>query len=271
MLLDDHEIANDWEPVSDPDDAGNASLRDGGVSGYQKYQRGLSPPIAPSQTFAFRSGGYAFFMLDTRSARRHRRNDKLGNANLLVDAATMASLQAFLMATNGPKFVVSPAMLLPRHRCAAEHNQPLDAPSSRALHSGGWDGDPVSLMNVLAAICRPGIERVVFLSGDEHLGCIAQIDITDQGSNHTTRVYSIHTPGAYTPFPFVNSRIEDFHDQETFTFASGGNNYSCSYTSEFATTGNSMTYLRPRPDPLNPPAWLLDCELADGTIRTLAI
>jgi len=40
MLLDDHEIDDNWEPVSDPDEEQNQIDMKLGVAAFEKYQRG---------------------------------------------------------------------------------------------------------------------------------------------------------------------------------------------------------------------------------------
>jgi cholesterol oxidase len=67
MLLDDHEIDDNWEPLSSPDDAFNSEKARLGIEAYTKYQRGKFL----LETFDF--DGVHFFMLDTRTTRTHRK------------------------------------------------------------------------------------------------------------------------------------------------------------------------------------------------------
>ena len=57
----------------------------------------------------------------------------------------MGRLQKWLLEKPAPKFVVSPAMLLPRHRRAVQRDARLDPSNLSALHSDGWDGYPNTL------------------------------------------------------------------------------------------------------------------------------
>jgi len=166
MLLDDHEIDDNWEPVASPDEKENDDKKQDGVKAYKQYQRGKSGGL---ETFDF--DGFHFFMLDTRTERMHRKVDgSLASANLfdsdpLDPSKTMGRLKKWLREKPAPKFVVSPAMLLPRHRRAVQRNSSLAPTNLSALHSDGWDGYPNTLREVLAYIAREKINGVVFWSG----------------------------------------------------------------------------------------------------------
>src|SRR5262249_38657254 len=143
MLLDDHEISDNWEPIASPDDPGNAKLATDGTKAFKKYQRGRNGEL---ETFQF--DGFSFFMLDTRTKRMHRKvGPTLSTANLfgmsLTD--TMGRLKNWLLAEPGPKFVISPSMMLPRHRRAVQRDSGLSSSNLSALHSDGWDGYPNTL------------------------------------------------------------------------------------------------------------------------------
>jgi cholesterol oxidase len=98
--------------------------------------------------------GFHFFMLDRRSERKHLRADgSLASADLF-DSMTMGRLKQWLLDSPAPKFVVSPAMLLPRHRRAVQRDSSLDPSNLSALHSDGWDGYPDTLREVLAHIAE---------------------------------------------------------------------------------------------------------------------
>ena len=265
MLLDDHEIADNWEPLSAPnDDDDNAEKADFGGAAYKKYQRGMA---ANSALTTFDFDGFPFFMLNTRTARRHRSVGDLANAELFPTPGTMTQLTSWLTTHNGPKFVVSPAMLLPRHRRTVQWDASLDVTNLGALHSDGWDGYPKTLREVLAFIAEHNVQHVVFLSGDEHRACVARVELTD-GFGNTTIVHSIHTAGSYSPFPFANSFREDFVASETIAFTHNSKSYQCVVSSVFPEVGDGMTFLRVRQDS---GLWRLDYEFADGALQTLAI
>jgi phosphodiesterase/alkaline phosphatase D-like protein len=99
-----------------------------------------------------------------------------------------------------PKLVASPSILLPRHRRAARHDRP-----ESALRSDGWDGYPCSFHWLLAHIAGNRISNVVFLSGDEHLSCVAKATITTPETGDSVVIHPVHSSPLFAPFPFANS------------------------------------------------------------------
>ena len=272
MLLDDHEIDDNWEPIASPDEKINADKKRDGVKAYQKYQRGRSGGL---ETFDF--DGFHFFMLDTRTERTHRKVDgSLANATLFdwnptnpADVSkTMGRLQKWLLEKPKPKFVLSPSMLLPRHRRAVQRDVRLDPLNLSALHSDGWDGYPNTLREFLAFIAHEKIEGVVFLSGDEHRGCVATVELLDATNTLITRIHSLHTAAAYSPFPFANSLDEDIVENETIDLASSYGSYRCKVSATRPAPGDGATFLSVRKDGA---AWKLDYEFADGVVKTLVL
>jgi cholesterol oxidase len=272
MLLDDHEIDDNWEPIASPDEQTNDDKRRRGVEAYEKYQRGRNGGL---ETFDF--DGFHFFMLDTRSERKHRKVDSsLANATLFdTDPAspadpskTLGRLQKWLLEKPKPKFVVSSAMLLPRHRRAIQRDARLDPSNLSALHSDGWDGYPNTLREVLAYIAHKKIEGVVFLSGDEHRGCVATVELLDTTNTVITRIHSLHTAAAYSPFPFANSLDEDIVENETIDIVSSYGNYQCKVSATRPPPGDGATFLTVRKDGA---VWKLDHEFANGMVQTLVL
>ena len=260
MLLDDHEIENDWE-ASSYDTSFQAAIRS-----YLKFQR--SNEVTPQQPrfFSFRFDGFPFFMLDTRTRRESRSLANIDSADLLDGHgpdSQFGKLAGWVQANEGvqkpPMFIASPAMLLPRHREAAR----WDAATS-ALHSDGWDGYPASLHSVLALVAKSSHDHFVFLSGDEHLGCIATITITLPNGGEKV-VHSIHTPGLYTPYAFANRAAADWRADTDRSFVVGGDTffYTTNYTYH---SGEGFAYIN-----LDRPAgeWHLTCQFGDGPTHTV--
>ena len=57
---------------------------------------------------------------------------------------------------------------------------------------------------LLAHIAENEIENVVFLSGDEHLSCVACASVYSE-SGKGALIHSVHSSALYAPFPFANS------------------------------------------------------------------
>lgn len=262
MLLDDHEIDDNWEPISDPDDVDNAGKATRGLEAYCKYQRGMHPEL---DMFDF--DGFHFFLLDTRTQRTHRKVGDGLKAAVMVSPATMERLKLWLLLAPGPKFVVSPVMLLPRHRRAIQRDSSLSWTNLSALHSDAWDGYPNTLAEVLAYIADNRIKHVVFLSGDEHRACVATADLGSEDGS-VTRLHSIHTAAMFAPYPFANGIDEEIVDNETIEIHFGGRNCRCVVNATRPAPGDGATFLRVRPVG---PGWELDCEFGDGAVQTLEI
>ena len=261
MLLDDHEIENDWEEEDTGETFTNA------IDSYQKYQghRALDSSML---YFDFVFDDFPFFMLNTRTRRGPRDLTNIDTADMLdgqnvefgsqFGALTTWLANASNISNDRPKFIVSPSILLPRHREAARWGQ-----RTSALHSDGWDGYPSSLHQVLVMVAKSSSSHVVFLSGDEHIGCIARITIRNHTDNTEKTVYSIHTPGLYTPYTFANSGAADWMPETNREFTVGGDtfDYTVSYTPY---PGEGFAYIEVAEQLAS--GWHLTCQFADGPV-----
>jgi PhoD-like phosphatase len=242
MMLDDHEIEDNWEPTSDKGAKGQYYRP--GLDAYWRYQRGTSGHT--SHDFAslpvwmtFTQSGFDFFMADSRSKRAHRNPENLGlNGTLILDAPQSSALEAWLSQQqtdhgNRPKLVTSASIVLPRHT----------ASDSDTLYLDGWDGYPESLSRLLGFMCENGIQNVIFLSGDEHMACFTDIELTRAGGSSVVRAYSIHAPALYAPLPFANARPADVRPAEVFNFESAGQHFNCSYRNQVFKVGDGFGVL----------------------------
>lgn len=278
-MMDDHEIQNNWEPRID--DTRIEPVMVNGRRSYLTFQRIAGPdqqaPVEDSRCplwYPFRVNGFPLFMVDTRTERTPRiartrktqatsgTNDtdhrvrEIGNARIMSNGQ-MNTLLAWLshQPADTPKIVASPAILLPRHARAVDANVAM---SARALHSDGWDGYPRSLYEILAHIARENIPNVVFVSGDEHLSCVARVEL-QANNNNPVVVYSVHCSPLFAPFPFANTLRADLLADEKFKFPTGDGRGSvaCSVETEFAPPGDGFTLLRFFHDGAG---WMMHCE-----------
>lgn len=243
MLLDDHELVDNWEPR--PKGASAAlplwrlradALRDGRW-GYWKYAR-MRPqqrqqPGRDLADKAFRFAGLPLYLADTRTGRQARGSAvPLGTAHILrtcADPQTLAQferLEAWLKQhKNEPKVVATPSLLLPRR---AEGVQDPAA----AERSDAWDGYPASLDRLLDFLMREQIHHTVFLSGDEHhaLVCKATLQPPPEraGQWDAVQLTSVHSSALYAPLPFANGHPADLSDQDFVT--AGGTRVSMNTT-----------------------------------------
>jgi choline dehydrogenase-like flavoprotein/alpha-beta hydrolase superfamily lysophospholipase len=255
MLLDDHEIDDNFERSVD-DVRDDPRLLEGRRS-YWRYQRfdkfkvqgsfGYLPRNSdrdPKLSRSFMENGFPFYMADTRSRRQAR------TARLVMDADIMeeAEFQELLdwlgawqkKAPYAPKFVASPAMLLPRHLWASGTGC-----AQSALRSDGWDGYPRSFGRLFAYIVKHRITNVVFLSGDEHLSCVATATFRQEGKAPLV-VHSIHSSALYAPFPFANGDRVELLAKDSFPVKPmyrGEPEIECTVDTDFAPPGDGYAVI----------------------------
>ena len=219
MMMDDHEIRDNWEPRVD-DTRPDREMMEGRRS-YLKFQRRAGPPeVSPVGDsshpiwFAIKREPFGVFMADTRTERGVRTARHVAPARIM-SKTQMAKLLEWLSdgkEEETPKIVATPSILLPRHARALQRDKVVSA-----LRSDGWDGYPHSLRQVLTHIACEKIRNVVFVSGDEHLACVARVEV-DAGDDDPVVLHSVHSSPLFAPFPFANSVREDLVAHEEFEF-----------------------------------------------------
>ena len=239
MLLDDHEIRNDWEPPMDE----TALVH--GIDSYNKFQRpelsgnsGTSP--RKDVSYSIEREGFDFYLLDTRTARMERTATTL-KSDELINADQLKAIETWLndgeAQSARPKFIATPAALLPRHACA------VSGAETDGLRSDGWDGYPRSFHAMLCLVAESACQNVVFLSGDEHFPCFVTARILDSSRNPIKTFHSIHAPAMYAPFPFANSTKKDLKTTDAFKLRDENGRetqYSCQVVTEIPKTGDGF-------------------------------
>lgn len=254
-LIDDHEISDNWQQGDNAPAAQTAaqpSRQQLGVEAFWRHQRLW--PADPQPDWQERSAwaerpiwfeapfqGRPIFYGDTRTEREPRSVTSLQTSRIM-GAAQHTALEAWLTAhaaSPGLKFVATPALLLPRRLATLRH-------PAAALHSDAWDGYPSSLHGLLALVCRLQCQGLVFLSGDEHLSCIAHAHITEIGSGRSCTLHSIHSSALYAPYPFANANQADFAERECFEFSdplAPQQRYRCEVQTGFAPPGDGFAVI----------------------------
>ena len=198
-ILDDHEIDDNWEPPT-------GASAEVALDTYRTYQAGLTPvsvtpQAAPQQYwYRFTPGGLPFFVMDTRTARARRTISNFATAQI-ADDEQFNALEAWLCAQPAalPKFIASPSVVFPFPNVT-------DGDPSYCLRADGWAGFPASIARLVGIIARHRIGKVVFLSGDYHMGLVARLKIYPAADQPPLLAHSIVASGLYAPLPFVNTR-----------------------------------------------------------------
>jgi cholesterol oxidase len=241
MLLDDHEIVDNWEPPhpsKGPETIEANKKRFDGLKAYWKYQRLRQGAKVTdcAVSYSFSHGCASVYMLDTRSQRQHRAIGKPELASMFLPneipneiPEEMENLKAWLCDNKSRlKFIVSPSILLPRRL------DMLNVGVDQATRSDAWDGYPAQMRWLFECIVDQGIDNTVFLSGDEHLCCMATAILTKKDKAPRT-IASVHASGLYAPFPFANSKEEDFVDgSHCFDLPTSQSLVHCSTVATFA-------------------------------------
>ena len=238
MMLDDHEIVDNWEPPHRSNKGAGYSkkIKQQGLKAYWKYQRmveldtDLPASYLTSPTSDMNHGCASFYFLDTRSQRQHRFPSRLQSLGLFSNDEQTALHAWLLKRKNKVKFIVSPAIILPRRLSA------LNLGADHAARSDAWEGYPGNMAALFAFIVKEQIKNVVFLSGDEHLSCVATATLEFDGKT-PVKIASVHASGLYAPFPFSNAKVEDFV-QGTDYFKAG--EVHCTVNAEFAPRGDAF-------------------------------
>ena len=223
-VLDDHEIEDNWEPSHHG--ARNAALIEAMYRGRSEFikssSRGLrAHPNASSKSRQLwyvdqLDGKHLLFVGDTRTERQARDPAQLMQARLMSPEQMNSLLTGLSNAVDDThKVIITSSMLLPRPLGLADASTP-----EAALRCDSWCGYPASLHQVLAHVADQQIKHCVFLSGDEHLPCLAEIEVqcTEPGSA-AMKITSIHAGALYAPYPFANARPAKFLERDTFTFS----------------------------------------------------
>lgn len=251
MMLDDHEVSDDWHP-EDQGDKDYQDNRTWGLNAFEEYQlahspnnalalcaaAGVAPPATAAYFYSFEAGGYAFFACDTRTGRKGREQ--------IMSPVQFAALKNWLKEkqqdpgyADKPKFVLSPSVVVPFLKATRGSD-------AYAARSDGWDGFPYSLRELFSFIARERIGNVVFLCGDPHLSMSSEIYIEGKGLPDLRALCIVASP-FYAPYPFANAKPEDFAEVGAIPlYVEGG--ASMRYSRTPCVVGDSFTLVGVRPN-----------------------
>ena len=220
MMLDDHEVRDNWQPPHDLLDKDDEEA----LHNFHDRQAGLNPmrPIVARASYSFSAapGGWPLFVLDTRTRRAVRTPQDFDGFEILPAQELedlLAQLDALERKSPGcPKLVAIPGVLLPLERSV--NPLPGHNPEPR-WSSDGWAGYPASRSRLLGEIARRGIYNVIFLQGDAHLSMAGTIELT-VADKPAVRVFSVVSSGLYAPWRFANAEPANFVLQGRVALAS---------------------------------------------------
>lgn len=206
MTPDDHEFVDNWEPWS-PGARGEKYRM--GLAAFWEHQRRRPGASGNPVWLEEQHAGWRLFMTDTRTERCYRGADTIHYAEIM-SWKQQSRLEDFLTrpSRDDLKIVTSAPMLLPRTR------EYMDEP----LYLDNWQGYPASFHHLLGFLCERQVENVVFLSGDAHIACTADVTVRDIDSGKAATFLSHHAPAMYAPYPFANESRWNLLLEDRFEF-----------------------------------------------------
>ncbi|AZC23896.1 MULTISPECIES: alkaline phosphatase D family protein [Pseudomonas] len=244
MILDDHEIEDNWTQDRIRKDRGKRLLFNLAMGAYMSYQWSHGPRFADSyvhgrgmsgddlylqqlQTnqlfYDFSCVDYPFFVLDTRTQRflddvpdALEDNHLLGRPSLhRSEPGQLDRLCAWLRHMqadrgNQPKFIVTSSVFVPNGV------DTLGSDSDALRHkndSDAWAAFPSTRRAVLDTLLKYQVQNVVFLSGDIHCSNISRLQFSGAGKDLVA--YAVTSSAFYWPFPFADGDPAGYvHDSQ---------------------------------------------------------
>lgn len=213
MVMDDHEIGDNWSNDELALGESHKVLFDNARSAFGAFQRSHGPSAQGPQGMdaSFSMGGAAFLSLNTR-IHRYRVSGPLGPRSIL-HPQQWALLETWLESEQRkgkhPKFIVTGSVFAPGLLRAD------DSPSPRDIDN--WQLAENERKRLLSFIAERRIENVVFLSGDYHCSARATIRF----SHSDVRAYSLVTPPLHAPLRFANVVAAEVLPKEVLMLNSG--------------------------------------------------
>ena len=239
MILDDHEIEDDWTAARMDGNEKARTLYQHAISAYKNYQWIHSPRnYCPRDNLAgvsgdkfyysFECGAYPFFVVDTRTQRIHNGNGCNPADNHLLgypsdNTASEHRVQINILCDwlvlqqeqigNRPKFIATASMFVPNGLATAGS----DARAQRKkCADDAWAAFPETRRQLLQTMLDHNIQNVVFLCGDAHSSCVAEISFSHATAGQLPlRALSITSSAFYWPWPFSDGDPDTYvHDSE---------------------------------------------------------
>ena len=204
MILDDHEIENNWPVSASSTDA--VTKYPAAIKAYQIYQACHSPAVPLDPTgrwpdrdpsrfwYSFSRGCADFFVMDVRNERLLV--DDVTERRMISPAQEEALLAWLADRPERIKCVVSPVVMFP---------------DQRGLLRGedAWEGFPGQRTRILEAIRHGQARRVLILSGDVHAALAARLHTTAP-DGQPVMVHNLVCSGLFWPSALTAFRWHDW-------------------------------------------------------------
>ena len=218
MVMDDHEINDNWSAEQVLQSNLNAVLADNAKAAFTIFQYAHGPgfpvdlqnPTEQVQGFNYcvEHNDIPFLVLDTRSKRTRV------PLRQMLHSSQWRWLEGWLLQQQKqkgtcPKFIISGTVVAPGLIENAGNPSPRGADT--------WQMCPDDRKRLLCFIAENAIENVVFLSNDYHCSAAAEISFT----HSTVKAWAIVSPPLHAPMPFANVQVSEVCSQERIPLARG--------------------------------------------------
>lgn len=205
MVMDDHEIADNWSRDRLRAGAMQPAFFANAHTAFQVFQQSHGPGGLAASDAGMTWRGLPFYRLDTRLNRR-----RVPVRQMLLPAQ-WAQLEQWLLAQQRrgaqPKFIASGSVFAPGLLGNAGNPSPRQGDT--------WQSCAEERARLLDFIADNRIENVVFLSGDYHCSAAATLEFSDS----SLRAYALVCPPLYAPMAFANVTPEEIMAAETIALA----------------------------------------------------
>ena len=217
MVIDDHEINDDWSLEQAQTGSSSRVLASNAMDAFSVFQYAHGPGLPADLTnptqpvlgfnYSYNHGGFPFIVLDTRTQRSRVPERRI------LHASQWRWLEQWLLAEQvkgvQPKFIVSGSVLAP----GLLENSGYPAPRS----ADNWQMSPGERQRLLSFIADKAIDNVVFVSSDYHCAAAATITFT----HSKVKAWAIVAPPLHAPMRFANVQTSDMLPHERIELLNG--------------------------------------------------
>ena len=218
MVMDDHEINDNWSQEQVLQSKLNAVLQHNALAAFTifQFEHGPSfpddlknpPERVEGFNYCYEYNDIPFLVLDTRTQRTRVPDRRI------LHSSQWRWLEEWLRKQQQakgacPKFIASGSVVAPGLRESTGYPSPRTADS--------WQMCADDRKRLLSFIATEEIENVVFLSSDYHCSAAAEITFT----HSPVRAWGIVAPPLHAPMPFANVQASGVSESERIAIARG--------------------------------------------------
>ena len=193
MVIDDHEIIDNWSTEHDHIDEMHEVLAKNARSAFYVYQHSHGPKMRVKKAFAseFTHGKFQFLSLDTRSGKTRV------PIRSMLSELQWKKVEGWVKKQHKdkPKFILTGSVVFP----SLKENDSTPSPRQ----SDNWQMSEDERIKLLSLIDQYQLNNVIFISSDYHCAAFSSIEFKSG-----KKAYSIVCPALHAPLRFANIKSE---------------------------------------------------------------